>query len=135
MKRSTWLILAALLFSACGTVYADNCSAAFDHSGACGRNCLSANPGCGLQGCIALCSGTAGVVATSQTATVAAVNPNNAILNRGVNAVGVNRGAFNREALNRDNVNRENVNRGNVDRASVSRGTASRGSAGRSRSR
>lgn len=92
MKKLTllFLIAIAVLFVS-KAVYADNCDNAFDHTGACGRNCMSANPGCGLQGCLALCAGS-GATATTQT-TVAAVDTNPGFRRAGVNTAGVDHGA------------------------------------------
>lgn len=78
MKKTAlaFLILGTVLFFFSGAVYADACGAAFDYSGACGRNCMMANPGCGLRGCAALCSGGA----VGQRAAVVSANANNVVV-------------------------------------------------------
>ena len=111
MKKSSLLffMFAALIFAAAGVVYAD-CSAAFDHGGACGRNCMAANPSCGIRGCMSLCVGGAGAAATGNTvvtgntATVAAVAPA-AVTAPAARAAALTpgtAGAFNRTGANRN---------------------------------
>ena len=124
MKKLTLLLLifATLFFPASWNAFADNCSAAFDHSGTCGRNCMSANPGCGLQGCLALCAGTVGA---AKITNVAAVNTNpvkaNNVAVGQVNAAKVNHGAVNRGNPNWRDANPGNRNRANSTRAGASR--------------
>src|SRR3989338_6235724 len=110
MKKTTlmFLLLAALLFPVSSAVYADSCGASFDHSGACGRNCMSANPDCGLRGWMGLCGGT-GVTTTSET-TAGAAGGAQPLAGAAAGPLGVNGEAF-RGAADRGELNRGEVNR------------------------